>query len=305
MGLFSWFRRSTDPLAGGRRDAAPQTLLETPDPSMAPWFATDTSLISDAGPVRSNNEDYLLSLSQPIAGLLAERTCLVALADGMGGHLAGETASRIAVESSIDLHRQPSGSNTARRLLNALEHANQSVYEHAQTSAEFEGMGTTLVLLALTDAGAWCAWVGDSRLYRWRAGQLEQLTRDDTLVRELLEEGIIQPHEAQGHPDRSVLSQALGTKPSLRRLNLIGPIDMAVGDCFMMCSDGLHDVVPEARLAEVLAMDDARATCQELLRQAVLHHADDNISAAVIRIGALEGQRPSLRRTTITDLDAS
>ena len=272
---------------------------------MAPWFNTDTSLISDAGPVRSNNEDYLLAMSQPIAGLAAERTCLVALADGMGGHLAGETASRIAVETAIDLHRQPSDSNTARRLLDALEHANLSVYEHAQTSAEFEGMGTTLVLLALTDAGAYCAWVGDSRLYRWRAGQLEQLTRDDTLVRDLLEEGIIQPHEAQGHPDRSVLSQALGTRPNLRRLNLIGPIDMAVGDCFMMCSDGLHDVVPEARLAEVLAMDDARAACQELLRQAVLHHADDNVSAAVIRIGALDGQRQSLRRTAIIEVDES
>ena len=305
MGLFNWFRRDSGPSAPGRPDDAYRALLERPDPGMAPWFATDTSLISDAGPVRSNNEDYLLAMSQPIAGLATERTCLVALADGMGGHLAGETASRIAVETSINLHRQPSSSNTARRLLSALEHANLSVYEHAQTSAEFEGMGTTLVLLALTDAGAYCAWVGDSRLYRWRGGQLEQLTRDDTLVRELLEQGIIQAHEAQGHPDRSVLSQALGTKPSLRRLNLIGPIDMVVGDCFMMCSDGLHDVVPEERLAEVLAIDDSRAACQELLRQAVLHHADDNISAAVIRIGALEAQRQSLRRTAITNIDES
>ena len=80
---------------------------------------------------------------------------------------------------------------------------------------------------------------------------------------------------------------------------------MVVGDCFMMCSDGLHDVVPEARLAEVLAIDDSRAACQELLRQAVLHHADDNISAAVVRIDALDNPRPALRRTAIVEIDPS
>jgi len=234
-----------------------------------------------------------------------ERTCLVALADGMGGHLAGETASRIAVETSIDLHRLPGETGTGQRLLNALTHANASVFKHAGSSAEFEGMGTTLVLLALTDGGAWCAWVGDSRLYHWRAGQLKLLTRDDTLVRELLDAGVIQAHEVVSHPDRSVLSQALGTRPSLRQLNLIGPIDMAVGDRFLVCSDGLHDVVPESRLTEVLAMDDARATCTELLRQAVLHRADDNISAAVVRIDALDNPRPALRRTAIVEIDPS
>ena len=279
--------------------AEQQALLTQAEPLRAAWFTTDTAVLSDSGPVRSNNEDSVLALSQTLAEVATTRTCLIALADGMGGHQAGETASRIAVESALATHRQPSADNSARRLLRAVEQANRDVHAHSLTSAEFEGMGTTLVLLSLTDAGAYCSWVGDSRLYRLRAGRLELLTRDDTLVRELVDGGLIQAHEAQDHPDRSVLSQAMGTKPSLRRLNLIGPMEMRVGDCFLLCSDGLHDVVPDTCLTQVLAQDSASAICQELLRQALLHHADDNITTAVVRILALDSPRSDARDTVV------
>jgi protein phosphatase len=158
-------------------------------------------------------------------------------------------------------------------------------------------MGTTLVLLALSDGGAWCAWVGDSRAYRWRDGQIEQITRDDTVVRELLDQGVIDESQVAAHPERSVLSQALGTKPSLRRLNIAGPIEFTIGDRFLLCSDGLHDVVPDVVLAEALAGTSARAIADALLQRAIASRADDNISCVVIGIDALPVGTPRPRAT--------
>lgn len=271
----------------------------------APWYTTDTALLSDKGPVRPDNEDSVLSLSRALEGLATERTWVVALADGMGGHQAGETASRVAVETVVEVHRQPSGESTVQRLVRALEQANAAVFSLGESDPALEGMGTTLVVLVLTEEASYCAWVGDSRLYRWRADRIEPLSRDDTLVRELLDEGLIQPNDVPHHPDRSVLSQALGTRPQLRRTNLVGPIDLAAGDRFLLCSDGLHDVVPESVLVRLLAHGRAADIVQALFRSAVEHGADDNISAAVVCIEALEARPRTPRPTVITTLTAS
>lgn len=266
-------------------------------------FDIAVALYTDVGPVRDHNEDCLAALNAPWPGRHGDRTALVALADGMGGHAAGELASRLAVEAALQAFGGLGGAATDR-LHAALAAANRAVFERAQSDAAWQGMGTTLLLFAPTDRGAHFAWVGDSRLYRARAGQIERLTRDDTLVMGLLSRGLIDASDVPGHPDHSVLTQAVGTHAAIPLPHVEGPVALAEGDRFLLCSDGIHDVVSDAELALALQAATPDEALQQIHALALHHGADDNLSIGVLHINAPAAPARAARSTR-TDVEVS
>lgn len=259
------------------------------------------ALHTDTGPVREHNEDCIAALNAPAAE--GDRTTLVALADGMGGHQAGELASRLAVEAALRSFGQPQGT-PVERLHAALAAANEAVYSQAQQDAQWQGMGTTLVLFAPTEHGGFVAWVGDSRLYLWREGVLTQITRDDTLVRGLLERGIIAASEAAAHPDASVLTQAVGTHATIPSPHVHGPVLLQAGDRVLLTSDGVHDVVSEHELATALQADSPHDAVQRIHAAALRNGANDNISIGVALMRTPQAAPPA-PRSTRSDIEVS
>ena len=190
--------------------------------------------ITDIGRVRQLNED---SYYQPQSG---ERFC--AVADGMGGHNAGEVASAMAVATYASYMRGVKYI-TGEAIRAAVARANDVVYNASLAAPEVSGMGTTFTALGMEGRNAYIAHVGDSRVYLLRGGILKQLTRDHTLVDELVRRGIITAREARVHPRRNIITRALGTEP---RVEIdVYPVEMRPGDVFFLCSDGLTNHVSE------------------------------------------------------------
>ena len=225
--------------------------------------------LTDIGRVRQLNED---SHYQPGPG---ERFC--AVADGMGGHNAGEVASAMAIEVYADYMRGVMNI-TGEALRAAVTLANDQVYRASQASPEVSGMGTTFSALAMQGQNAFIAHVGDSRIYLIRKGSLLQLTLDHTLVEEMVLKGLITPREARVHPRRNVITRALGTDPKVEIDSL--QLEMAKGDVFLLCSDGFSNHVPEREiLRTVHSQQDWDSKLKTLVGIALENGGPDNITA--------------------------
>jgi protein phosphatase len=229
---------------------------------------------TDVGRQRTTNEDSFLD-SAPLFGV----------ADGMGGARAGEVASRIAVETLAD-GGDPDGEHSGGEALLAetARDANRRIYELAQEDDSRAGMGTTFTAV-LVDAGDVVAGhVGDSRLYRLRGGELERLTRDHSLVEELVRRGELDPAEAETHPQRSIITRALGPEPDVEVETFTCPGQ--AGDVYLVCSDGLTSMVSEGRVADILresdSLDDAAG---RLVAAANDAGGKDNITVVLFRLG--------------------
>ena len=225
---------------------------------------------SDRGLVRDNNEDSAYAGPH-----------LLVLADGMGGHAAGEVASQLMVEHLQHLD-QPLGDNDMLALLGAAaEDGNRAIAEHVHSHPETEGMGTTLTALAFNGRELGLCHVGDSRGYRLRKGALEQITRDDTYVQSLVDEGKLGADEVSSHPQKSLILKAYTGRTVDPALQLI---DVQPGDRFLLCSDGLSDPVTsstiEAALGEGL-VEDAAAKLVEL---ALRSGGPDNVTVVVAEV---------------------
>ena len=225
--------------------------------------------MTDIGRVRQLNED---SCYQPEAG---ERFC--AVADGMGGHNAGEVASALAVQTYAENMRAVRRV-TAEALKNAVARANEAVYRASQESPEVSGMGTTFSALAMEGANAFIAHVGDSRVYLIRRGALMQVTIDHTLVEEMVLKGIITVREARVHPRRNIITRALGTEPRVE-IDML-QLDLKPGDVFFLCSDGLTNHVPEREILHAAVNDmDWQQKLRHLIGIALENGGQDNITA--------------------------
>lgn len=228
---------------------------------------------TDVGRMRKNNEDSYLS-SQPVA----------AVADGMGGHSAGEVASAIAIEELAALRdRGPWDSETAATddLKQAILRANRRIREMAASDRKLNGMGTTLVALLEDGDMVHVANVGDSRGYLLRQGELSQVTVDHSLVQELVDDGRLSPEDAERHPQRSVITRALGIDPEVE-FDLF-TYKLQVGDRLLLCSDGLSDVVEPAQIRRVLLrVRNAHRAARELVTMANEQGGPDNITVIVV-----------------------
>ncbi len=225
--------------------------------------------ITDIGRMRPINED---SYYLPQAG---ERFC--AVADGMGGHNAGEVASAMAVEI-FSRHMRDVERVNAVALREAVEHANEAVYLAALENEGMSGMGTTFSALVEQGDSAYIAHVGDSRIYLVRGGTIVQMTTDHTLVEEMVQKGMITPQEARVHPRRNIITRALGTEPFVR----VDVMQMSVypGDAFFLCSDGMTNYVQEHEILEAaLSERDWQEKLRHLVSIALENGGADNITA--------------------------
>ena len=228
---------------------------------------------TDVGRMRKNNEDSYLS-SQPVA----------AVADGMGGHSAGEVASAIAIEELAALgSRGPWENETAATddLKQAILRANRRIREMAAGDRKLLGMGTTLVALLEDGDMVHVANVGDSRGYLLRQGELSQVTVDHSLVQELVDDGRLSPEDAERHPQRSVITRALGIDPEVE-FDLF-TYKLQVGDRLLLCSDGLSDVVEPSQIRNVLLrVRNSHQAARKLVTVANEQGGPDNITVIVV-----------------------
>jgi protein phosphatase len=243
---------------------------------MATWKMAG---LTDTGRVRAHNEDAI--------AWDAEQGWAV-LADGMGGHLAGEVASRLAVEvisGQLRAAQETTGvdnGEAAAALQGAVALANHAIHEQATRLPRLQTMGTTVVAVRLQGHHLYCAHVGDSRLYRWRDGVLQQLTRDHSLVQELVEEGMLDAEQARTSAQKNVITRALGLEGGVEVA--LGEERLRDGDGYLLCSDGLSDRLRDEEIAALLTGEALPAVAQGLIDAANEHGGEDNISVIVIRV---------------------
>ena len=204
------------------------------------------------------------------------------VADGMGGHRGGGTASRLAAETVNEQLLSIGNADPSEVLRKALTSANSKIFTEAQGNPDLRGMGTTTSALLIRGGRGWFAHVGDSRIYLLRGTELRQLTDDHSLVASMVREGLLTTQEAENHPRRNVLQRSMGVSEEVE-IDVRGPLELQEGDTFVICSDGLHGVVKEdeIRQAATLPVDDA---AEELVRRALGKGAPDNVTVIVARI---------------------
>jgi protein phosphatase len=233
--------------------------------------------LSDPGRVRTDNQDTAAAF----ANVSNERLLIVA--DGVGGHRGGETASKLCVDTLGRIFRDPHGT-PEERLRRGLELANEEVYSQALSKPELKGMGTTAValLFSIGTRGVWLAWVGDSRCYRLRAGLVEALTRDHSLMAEWVEMGVIRPEEVANHPRRNELTRAIGQAPDV----VVDVVRVAAqpGDRFLLCSDGIHAPVSDRALKAALGGHPPEDAARLLVERANANGGPDNATVIVIDV---------------------
>lgn len=243
---------------------------------------------TDPGMVRTNNEDSIAA--DPARGL-------VVLADGMGGYNAGEVASGIATtvittEMAQLLEQQPpysieesTGKTIAESLLREqVTRANNSIYQAAQSQPQYAGMGTTLVVALYYDNKMSVAHVGDSRLYRYRDQKFEQVTRDHSLLQEQIDSGLITKEQAKVAANKNLVTRALGIDPTVEAE--IHEYETKVGDIYLLCSDGLCDMVSDEDIGEALQMlgGNLKLCVHQLVQMANDNGGRDNVSVILIRV---------------------
>lgn len=249
----------------------------------SPEFKLDAAWQTDAGCVRENNEDnalYREALNQSEA---ETKGSLMIVADGVGGHSAGEEASRIAVETiSQRFFDSNEGINDALR--EAFAEANQAIFLAAQSRFEWQGMGTTATALAVCGGQAFAVQVGDSRLYLVRDERIYQLSEDHSAVMELVRMGVMTLGEAENHEDRNIILRALGTKPEVAVTVWEKPFPVRGGDSFVLCTDGLFDLVSDEEIKATAANETPVAGCRKLVDLAKAKGGYDNITVGIVRV---------------------
>ncbi len=229
--------------------------------------------VSDIGRVRTNNEDSAYAGRR-----------LIALADGIGGMPAGELASDIAIRTLTPLEAAPPDIEPLTALRKAIEAANEQIRAAGESDEANDGMGTTATALLLAGHQIALLHVGDSRGYVMRDGELSQLTKDDTFVQSLVDQGVLTAAEARSHPRRSVVTQALQGLEFEPTCTLL---PVRIGDRFLLCSDGLSDVVADESIAQVLrSTPDPRRCAQELVNLALEAGAPDNVTVVVADVAS-------------------
>lgn len=249
---------------------------------------------TDAGRVRKNNEDAVAV--DPNVGL-----CL--LADGMGGYNAGEVASSMAVAFiNFELgrwlarERDTSTREVSEAMELCMENANHSIFTAARSNHDYEGMGTTVVVGVFQEDRLLLGHVGDSRCYRLRGQAFHQITKDHSLLQEQIDAGLITPEQALASPDKNLITRALGVEDAVRAE--IKEHRTEIGDMYLMCSDGLSDMLGDAEIAAILGAVGPRLpdTALRLVEAANLRGGRDNISVVLIRVTRDAARRGLLDR---------
>ena len=239
----------------------------------------NTFSITDTGRIRTSNQDCVFCEENAIGSF----PNLFIVADGMGGHKAGDTASRLCVEEVVKQIHATDKKTPVSVFEQAVEAANRIIYEQAAENVDFAGMGTTMVGTMIEDGVAYIVNVGDSRLYQMR-DTLLQITVDHSLVEEIVQSGEIQKEEMRTHPNKNIITRALGTGTSVRPDCF--EIEVREGDVLLLCSDGLSNMLEDERMEKIIREygDDLKQAGEILVEQANEAGGKDNISVILIRL---------------------
>ena len=232
---------------------------------------------TDVGQKRKMNQDYVFVSKDPVGNL----PNLFVVADGMGGHNAGDFASSHAVQILVDEIRRDADFNPVKVIRHAIETANAEILTRAQEEEDLRGMGTTIVVATIVGHYAYVANVGDSRLYLIQ-GQIHQVTKDHSLVQEMVRMGEIKPEEARNHPDKNIITRALGAE---RTVDIdFFDLQLEPGSTILMCSDGLSNMVEDSKIEEIIQneTDQLPEKGEKLLREANQNGGKDNIAVVLV-----------------------
>jgi len=251
--------------------------------------AIEAYLLSDVGKKRRNNEDSCIMCIPADPVLAQERGCLFAVADGMGGASAGEYASRLALNILVETYFKGPLKPVPEALREAVEKANERIFEEAEINPLFSGMGTTVSGIVLLGGWMYVVQVGDSRVYLWRerAG-IHQVTRDHSLVAEQVRSGIISEEEARNHSLKNLITRAVGIKDKVK-VDLFA-VRLKEDDMLLLCSDGLCNTVSDAFIADAVQLEDIKSAAHRLIEKALDGGGADNITAVIVRVLSVAGK---------------
>lgn len=241
------------------------------------WFQTDAPIQysvtarTHVGCVRSQNEDSYSINSD---------ANLYVVADGMGGYEKGDAASQILCKALARLSRPSTLGQLVDQIELCVGKANQDILQFSERECEGRTIGSTLVTFVANQRSGACLWAGDSRCYRFRQGNLEQLSHDHSQVAELVRLGHLTPEEARGHPHANLITRAVGTSEKTQ-LDLI-LIDIEAGDKFLLCTDGLYNEVEDREIASILSSKDSEAAADQMLSLCLDRGARDNVTFMLI-----------------------
>ena len=234
--------------------------------------------ITDIGRRRKVNQDYVYACDQPVGNL----PNLYLVADGMGGHKAGDLASSYAVQKMIEAVGRCTDTRPALILQKSIRYANHKLFEKSKESEDYYGMGTTLVALTIDDREALAVNIGDSRLYEVTRDGIRQISEDHSLVAELVRKGEISPTQARSHPDKNIITRAIGVSERVEPDYF--DTNFSKGECLLLCSDGLTNMLEDQEIAEIMDRHNTpRGKVEELILAANRRGGKDNIAVVVIR----------------------
>jgi len=252
---------------------------------------------SDVGRQREHNEDAVAVHEPDHAPDLRRQGRLYLVADGLGGHLGGEMASRFVTQRLIELYVQGQAPQIPQRLLEAIHQVNAELFNKGAESPIHQRMGTTLVAAAVHGDLLTLAAVGDSRAYQVRDGAIQQLTQDHSLTAELLRAGQITPAQARTHPYRTVITQSVGVQAALQPD--LTTQQLRAGDVLVLCTDGLWGQVEDQEILAIVSRQDPALACQALVALANERGGPDNISLLIIRVGPYTSANQIIARTRL------
>lgn len=263
-----------------KRISAQRTEMTTPAPDDDQIFSCRVYSLSETGPTRTSNEDCILSFYPD----RNHEIFFAMVADGMGGHNAGEIASSIACATARNYVQINYAANDKADMLEQLIHTiNSNIREAAAANEAYSGMGTTATCIFIQNRKMYFAHVGDSRLYTLENSKLKQVSKDQTLVQQMVDDGKITQEEAAVHKMKNVLTQALGTLDTVAPETGSDDRQLNVGDVFFLCSDGIYDVLKDEELESLLKVPPALALeCIKAL--CMLRKASDNFSALIVTV---------------------
>lgn len=244
----------------------------------------EVSSQSDIGCVRHNNEDSFGYWEPEDDQQFLRKGRLAVVADGMGGYEGGQEASRLAVETLVAVYRDFGGDDPQAALVEALQTAHEQIRQYSFAHPGLQGMGTTCTAAAIVRDALYYVHVGDSRLYLMRDGHITRVTRDHSYVGRLVEAGMISAEQAETHPQRNILTAALGTNPDLIMDSPGRPEPLLPEDVLLICSDGLWGQVRDAEILDVVENKSAEQAGRELIGLARARGGPDNITVEILRL---------------------
>jgi PPM family protein phosphatase len=257
---------------------------------------------TDIGRVRSSNEDSVAWVTPHDDDVAHTRGSVALVADGMGGHAAGEIASAIAADTIRQLYYDLDGS-IPQVLSKAFAAAHRAILDYAEQHPQCKGMGTTCTVIAFRDGQAWLAHIGDSRAYLLRGRTMTQLSEDQTLVAKLVSEGALTQDEADHSPMHNVILQALGASAEIKPMIGAHGVPLQPGDVWILCSDGVYNMVPDQKIAEAASRLAPQEACDTLIEAALEAGGQDNASLGIFSVLVVEESKrapePKTRRIKI------